>query len=81
MSCYLCNLHKGSDAAAFDPLTNQLIRLFNPRIDEWDEHFEHQKSQIEGKTVIGRATVRLLQMNSEEQLLLRRALVQARLYP
>jgi hypothetical protein len=38
-ACALCNDYKGSDIAAYVPDSDQLVRLFNPRIDVWDEHF------------------------------------------
>lgn len=30
-SCWRCNRHKGSDLASFDPETEELSPLFNPR--------------------------------------------------
>lgn len=32
-ACFECNLAKGSDIAAFDPLTGNMTRLFHPRHD------------------------------------------------
>ena len=40
LSCLDCNRHKGSDFASFDPETDDVIRLFNPRQDVWSEHFD-----------------------------------------
>jgi len=37
--CWRCNHHKGTDLTSFDPLTNDLTRLFDPRKDNWDDHF------------------------------------------
>jgi hypothetical protein len=81
LSCYLCNLHKGSDASGFDPITDELVRLYNPRVDQWHEHFQLIEARIEGLTKIGRATVKLLQMNLEERVVLRKELIRLSLYP
>jgi hypothetical protein len=39
-ACFHCNVAKGSDIASYDPETQQLTPLFNPRIQPWREHFE-----------------------------------------
>lgn len=69
--CRRCNLYKGPNASAFDPVTDQLVRLFNPRIDRWDEHFEMDGPLVVGLTPEGRATVALLQMNDDLRVQLR----------
>ncbi len=38
LSCVLCNKHKGSDIASIDE-TGEVVPLFNPRRDDWSEHF------------------------------------------
>lgn len=71
LCCIDCNLHKGSDIAGYDPETGFLTELFNPRRDPWDDHFAWQGVLIVGKTPIGRTTVEVLQLNSEDRLQLR----------
>jgi 5-methylcytosine-specific restriction endonuclease McrA len=66
-----CNLHKGSNLAGIDPMTGQTVVLYNPRSQAWNDHFEWRGITIAGKTDIGRTTVRVLDMNSEDQLSLR----------
>jgi 5-methylcytosine-specific restriction endonuclease McrA len=39
-SCFLCNSAKGSEVAAYDPHTGQLVALYNPRVDLWTEHLK-----------------------------------------
>jgi HNH endonuclease len=39
LACSLCNDHKGDQIAATDPLTGELVRLFDPRHQVWDAHF------------------------------------------
>jgi 5-methylcytosine-specific restriction endonuclease McrA len=71
LACVDCNLHKGPNLTGIDPETGKVTRLFNPRHDLWDDHFERQGIHIAGKTPIGRTTVRVLNMNSDDQLALR----------
>jgi hypothetical protein len=74
MSCEHCNACKGPNIASIDPLTSERVWLFNPRIHAWDEHFEISEDQISGKTPMGRATARLLDMNSPNNTVFRRML-------
>lgn len=64
-------LPKGPNVAAFDPGTNQLVPLFNPRTQTWTEHFTSRAGLVIGLTAIGRATVLLLQMNTDDRVDLR----------
>jgi hypothetical protein len=81
-SCTQCNLHKASNFASIDPLTGDRVNLFNPRQDNWHDHFVlGADGAIIGLTAIGRATVRLLDINGIPQLDLRRELNQQGDYP
>jgi 5-methylcytosine-specific restriction endonuclease McrA len=71
LACIDCNLHKGTNLTGIDPQSHQTTGLFNPRRHRWDDHFAWQGIRLVGKTAIGRTTVRVLNMNSEDQLLLR----------
>ena len=64
-----------------DVATGEIIRLFSPRSDKWDEHFEIKGVAIVGKSPIGRVTCRLLQLNRPEQMELRQLLTESGLYP
>jgi HNH endonuclease len=66
-SCYRCNEFKGAKTHAIDPDTDQLVELFNPRIQVWTEHFvwENNGTLVTGLTNIGRATVIALRLNNE----------------
>ena len=68
---------------ALDPLTNQQVALFNPRIDTWEEHFRWDEEQVrvEGITPTGRATVERLQMNEPAIVNLRRLLMLIERHP
>jgi HNH endonuclease len=63
LCCTVCNRFKGSDIASIDFQTGQLTPLVHPRVDCWNDHYEFRNGEILGLTSMGRATVRLLQMN------------------
>jgi len=65
----LCNRHKGSDVAATDPATEEVVRLYHPRTDPWADHFSQTSAIIQPLTKIGRATIRLLKLDTPERVL------------
>lgn len=73
LACVDCNLHKGSDIAGYDPETDEMTELFNPRRHHWSDHFTWSGISIVGTSAIGRTTIEVLQLNSEERLELRAA--------
>ena len=77
LACNYCNLHKGSNLSGIDPLTDSIARLFDPRNDEWSEHFSFHGARIVGRTAVGRATVRVLGMNDRERVELRLHLLES----
>lgn len=81
LSCLDCNRHKGSDIASIDLETGQVTLLFNPRNDNWNDHFRLEGAEIIPLTPRGRVTVFLLDMNSPEQLAKRRELIIMNRYP
>ncbi len=70
-ACHRCNLLKGTNLSGVDPDTNEITLLFNPRKQRWKEHFVLKSGRLAGLTPPGRATVWLLQMNTEERIALR----------
>jgi 5-methylcytosine-specific restriction endonuclease McrA len=71
LACVDCNLHKGPNLTGIDPQNRRITPLFHPRKDKWEEHFKWHGIYVMGKTAMGRTTIRVLHMNSEEQLSLR----------
>lgn len=67
LSCRLCNESKGVQIAATDPDTGTVVPLFNPRTDQWGEHFgwSEDGTHIIGRTAAGRATITALSLNAE----------------
>ena len=74
-TCFVCNRAKGSDLSSIDTETNQLVRLFNPRADRWNDHFVLKPDgRISPQTDIGRVTEFLLRLNRPELLEIRQIL-------
>lgn len=67
-TCWRCNRYKGTDLGSFDPQTGAFSFLFNPRTQQWTEHFMIEEHLILGLTLEGRTTVRLLKFNIDERL-------------
>lgn len=80
-SCFECNRHKGSDLSSFDRVTGEVVTLFNPRTDHWEDHFRLDGAKIEPQTAKGRVTVFLLHMNDADRIADREALMTFNLYP
>jgi 5-methylcytosine-specific restriction endonuclease McrA len=80
-ACQRCNLCKGTNLTGIDPDSTQVVPLFHPRGDCWEEHFTLLENRIMGRTPTGRATVWLLQMNRDERLELRAELMASGRWP
>jgi len=73
LACIDCNLHKGTNLTGIDPESGMVVKLFHPRLQAWADHFERQGVEIIGRTPTGRASVRVLELNSEDRLWVRLA--------
>ena len=74
LACPDCNRHKGPNLTTLDPQSRTIVTLFHPRQDLWEDHFEYRGALLVGLTPVGKATVRLLQMNVEERVEMREEL-------
>ena len=83
LSCVGCNMFKRDFVAAIDPETGAETALFNPRIQNWNDHFrwDDEKTQLVGLSASGGATVSRLQMNRRGAVRARRRWVDAGLHP
>ena len=81
LACFFCNRHKGSDIASIDPVTGALTPLFNPRTQDWNDHFRLEGPRIVSKTPEGRVSVRVLRLNDRERLVERQTLIRTGRYP
>ncbi len=66
-----------------DPESGHPVRLFNPRYQVWNDHFEWQESGliIAGTTPIGRATVEALQLHRAHLVRARRVWIRFGCHP
>ncbi|WP_089934196.1 HNH endonuclease [Candidatus Entotheonella palauensis] len=81
LSCYGCNAYKGPNIAGLDPATGQLTRLFHPRQDNWNDHFEWHGPLVVGRTAVGRVTIDVLRINLPERVEHRRQLITGGVLP
>ena len=82
LACYWCNSFKGSDLSSVDwAAGGVIVPLFNPRQQQWDDHFRLDGLRIVALTPTGRVTTSLLQMNSPKRIEERRLLMELGVYP
>ncbi len=79
-ACFYCNSYKGTDLGTILK-DNQIFRFYNPRKDEWLQHFELDNHLILPKTEIAEATIKILQLNEERRLTERLAFIEAGYFP
>lgn len=65
LACPVCNNAKRAQLMGREPGTRRRWRLFNPRLQSWNEHFRWSDDlgTILGATPVGRSTVAALKMN------------------
>ena len=73
-ACGACNNFKADRTLSFDTESQKNAPFFNPRLQNWNDHFERNNShqEIIGKTPTGRITVKELKMNRIELMTMRR---------
>ncbi len=67
LACHRCNERHYNFTVGSDPQTQKQFPLFNPRQQQWSEHFIWTKDGIKilGTTPTGRATCNRLDLNDE----------------
>jgi 5-methylcytosine-specific restriction endonuclease McrA len=65
LACRRCNERRYNFVASIDPETQEIVPIFNPRQQQWAEHFVWtlDGTVIQGSTPIGRATCIRLDLN------------------
>ena len=65
LACRRCNERRYNFVASIDPESQATVPIFNPRLQQWNDHFawENQGVLIKGTTPIGRATCVRLDLN------------------
>lgn len=77
LACAVCNRNKGSDLGTFpDGDNDNLVRFYNPRKDQWKDHFLLLDSGIiQPISLIGEATDKILGFNHPHSVMERKFLL------
>ena len=83
LACQGCNNRKYTHVEARDPVSGNLVSLYDPRRQRWADHFSWNENftLVIGLTPTGRATVELLKLNREGVVNLRRVLCTIEQHP
>ncbi len=83
LACQGYNGHKSTKTEAFNTISQTTATFYNPRKDSWSEHFVWNEDFIEiiGKTAKGRVTIKVLKLNRQRVMNLRKILVLAGEHP
>ena len=73
LACPGCNLRKSDRTEIIDPTTREVVRLFDPRRDNWTDHFGWDELRIVGLTPIGQAMIAVFDLNHPRRQLIRQA--------
>lgn len=65
LACVSCSLHKAARYKALDLVSGDEVHLYNPRHDDWNDHFEWRGDYIIGFTATGRATIESLNWSGD----------------
>jgi HNH endonuclease len=80
-ACPHCNQYKGTDLVTFLLDYDDLVPIYNPRKMLWIEHFKVDNGSIIAKTRTGEATIKLLNLNIPDAVILRQLLMDIERYP
>jgi hypothetical protein len=80
-SCLDCNSFKGPNIAGYDGEERQTVRLYNPRTDNWADHFEWDGPTLRPKSAIGRVTISVLRLNLPYRIAVRASLIEENAFP
>lgn len=63
LACVSCSLRKWANQSAEDPDTGEVVPLFNPRTQLWQQHFDWHGELVVPLTSVARATIQALHLN------------------
>lgn len=64
LACADCNRYEDSDLCSIDPQSGEVVSLFHPRKEQWQQHFRLiDTGIIASLTATGRVTERILRFN------------------
>jgi len=79
--CLHCNAFKGPNIAGVNRDTQEVVRLFHPRRDIWEDHFTWDSARLLGRTSVGQATIEVLAINAPYRLEVRQTLITEGVFP
>jgi 5-methylcytosine-specific restriction endonuclease McrA len=81
--CFWCNTYKHVRTQVLDVRTGHAVPLFNPRMDNWHDHFRWSPTytRVVGRTAIGRVTIQALRLNRPSLVRARKIWVRHGLHP
>jgi hypothetical protein len=79
--CLPCNAFKGPNIAGVTQDTQEIMPLFHPCKDIWEEHFAWDGTRLLGRTLIGQVTIAVLAINAPYRLEVRQALIAEGVFP
>lgn len=79
-ACIICNRFKGPNVSSVDA-SGAVVRLFNPRLEVWADHFRLIGAVIQPLTATGEATAKVLRLNAAERVVERTLLQRLGRYP
>lgn len=80
LSCFYCNSYKGPNIAGVAS-DGSIVRLFNPRADDWNDHFYWEGPILIARTPFGQATISVLNINHPDALIVRESLIDESVFP
>lgn len=81
LACLRCNRQKGPNIGSIDPKTGELVAFYNPRKQNWEDHFSLNQAEIQPLTAVGRVTVNILKFNHPDRIKEREILISLGIYP
>ncbi|MCB0208301.1 MAG: HNH endonuclease [Anaerolineae bacterium] len=81
LACTRCNRYKGYNVGSYDPESGELFPFYNPRRQQWADHFKLEEATITPLTPEGRVTAKMLHLNDANRVEERQRLMAVDLYP
>ena len=80
-ACSYCNWKKGPNLSTILYVGGELIPLYNPRSQNWFDHFEVKRGEIIALSTIAEGTIKLLELNQSSRVEARFEMLIAGCYP
>ena len=79
LSCAECNWSKGTNLSGL--LDGKIVPLFHPRRQPWSRHFEWDGPVLVGRTLCGKVTIQVLNINDARRVRMRQTLIDEDRFP